>query len=115
MHVPLLDLTQQYTGSLRDEIEQAIREVCVSQQFVLGPRVTELEERVAEYSHAMTTTFVPFSRASVSQCASGILVVIQFIPQTTSVLQCSTACRSNSTVCCPVAIGCPGGRSVCQE
>jgi dTDP-4-amino-4,6-dideoxygalactose transaminase len=52
MHVPLLDLTQQYSGSLRQEIEQGIREVCESQQFVLGPRVTELEERVAEYSHA---------------------------------------------------------------
>jgi dTDP-4-amino-4,6-dideoxygalactose transaminase len=50
MHVPLLDLSQQYCGSLRDEIEQAIREVCDSQQFVLGPRVSELEERVAEYS-----------------------------------------------------------------
>ena len=70
---------------------------------------------VAEYSQAITTTRVPFSRASVSQCASGILVVIQFMPQTTSVLQCSTADRSNSTVCWPVTIGWPGGRSVCQE
>ena len=39
---------------------------------------------VAEYSQAITTTRVPFSRASVSQCASGILVVIQFMPQTTT-------------------------------
>src|SRR5690606_19626769 len=30
----------------------AIREVCDSQQFVLGPRVRALEEQVAEYSHA---------------------------------------------------------------
>jgi dTDP-4-amino-4,6-dideoxygalactose transaminase len=50
MHVPLLDLSQQYRGSLREEIEQAIREVCDSQQFVLGPRVAELEQRVADYS-----------------------------------------------------------------
>ncbi len=70
---------------------------------------------VAEYSQAMTTTRVPFSRASVSQCESGILVVIQFMPQTTRVLQYSTAERSNSTVCWPVTMGWPGGRSVCQE
>lgn len=70
---------------------------------------------VDEYSQAMTTTFVPLRRASVSQWASGIFVEIQFMPQTTTVLACSTALRSNSTVCCPVTIGCPGGRSVCQE
>ncbi len=70
---------------------------------------------VAEYSQAITTTRTPFKRASVSQWASGIFVVIQFMPQTTTVLACSTADRSNSTVCCPVTIGCPGGRSVCQE
>jgi hypothetical protein len=72
-------------------------------------------DAVAEYSQAMTTTLTPLRRASVSQCASGILVQIQFMPQTTAVLQCSTADRSNSTVCWPVTIGCPGGRSVCQE
>ena len=70
---------------------------------------------VAEYSQAMTTMRVPLRRASVSQCASGILVQIQFIPQTTTVFACSTADRSNSTVCWPVTIGCPGGRSVCHE
>ena len=70
---------------------------------------------VAEYSQSMTTILVPLSLASVSQCASGIFVVIQFIPHTTTVRACSTALRSNSTVCCPVTIGCPGGRSVCHE
>ena len=70
---------------------------------------------VAEYSAAITTTRVPLSRASVSQCESGIFVAIQFIPQTTTVFACSTALRSNSTVCCPVTIGWPGGRSVCHE
>ena len=38
MRVPLLDLRAQY-APLRARIEQAIREVCDSQQFVLGPRV----------------------------------------------------------------------------
>jgi dTDP-4-amino-4,6-dideoxygalactose transaminase len=51
MQVPLLDLRAQY-APLRAQVEQAIREVCDSQQFVLGPRVTELEQRIAEYSQA---------------------------------------------------------------
>jgi dTDP-4-amino-4,6-dideoxygalactose transaminase len=49
--VPLLDLKAQY-APLRDEIEAAIREVCDSQYFVMGPKVTELEEKIAKYSHA---------------------------------------------------------------
>jgi dTDP-4-amino-4,6-dideoxygalactose transaminase len=48
MQVPLLDLKGQY-APLRAKIEQAIREVCDEQRFVLGPRVAELEESVAEY------------------------------------------------------------------
>ena len=35
-NVPLLDLKAQY-APLRDEIEAAIREVCDSQYFVMGP------------------------------------------------------------------------------
>jgi dTDP-4-amino-4,6-dideoxygalactose transaminase len=50
MQVPLLDLKGQYRP-LRAEIEAAIREVCDEQRFVLGPRVAELEAKVAEYSH----------------------------------------------------------------
>jgi dTDP-4-amino-4,6-dideoxygalactose transaminase len=48
MQVPLLDLKGQY-APLRAEIEAAIKEVCDEQRFVLGPRVAELEARVAEY------------------------------------------------------------------
>jgi dTDP-4-amino-4,6-dideoxygalactose transaminase len=51
MRVPLLDLKAQY-APLRGAIEQAIREVCDSQQFVLGPRVASLEQRIASYSRA---------------------------------------------------------------
>lgn len=47
--VPLLDLKAQY-APIRNEIEAAIREVCESQHFVMGPKVTELEARIAEYS-----------------------------------------------------------------
>jgi len=49
--VPLLDLRAQY-DSIRDEIQSAILEVCESQHFVLGPRVIELENAVAEYSNS---------------------------------------------------------------
>jgi len=49
MQVPLLDLKGQY-APLRTEIEAAIREVCDEQRFVLGPRVAELEAKLAEYS-----------------------------------------------------------------
>ncbi len=50
MQVPLLDLKGQY-APLRAAIETAIREVCDSQRFILGPRVAELERQVAAYSH----------------------------------------------------------------
>ncbi len=49
MQVPLLDLKGQY-APLRAKIEKAIREVCDEQRFVLGPRVAELEAKVAAYS-----------------------------------------------------------------
>jgi dTDP-4-amino-4,6-dideoxygalactose transaminase len=46
--VPLLDLQAQY-ASIRAEVDRAIREVVESQQFILGPRVRELEEALAAY------------------------------------------------------------------
>ncbi len=46
--VPLLDLRAQY-ATLKDEIMAATREVYESQQFILGPKVKELEEKIAEY------------------------------------------------------------------
>ncbi|PYN37871.1 MAG: transcriptional regulator [Candidatus Rokuibacteriota bacterium] len=49
MAVPLLDLQAQYRA-IEPEVMDALREVCARQQFILGPRVTELEERIAEYS-----------------------------------------------------------------
>lgn len=48
MKVPLLDLKIQYQ-SIKDEIEEATREVFESQQFILGPKVSELEELIADY------------------------------------------------------------------
>ncbi|MGH8218242.1 MAG: DegT/DnrJ/EryC1/StrS family aminotransferase [Steroidobacteraceae bacterium] len=49
MEVPLLDLKLQYQV-LRGEIEAAIKEVCASQAFILGPAVKALERQIAAYS-----------------------------------------------------------------
>jgi dTDP-4-amino-4,6-dideoxygalactose transaminase len=46
--IPVLDLKAQYK-SIKDEIDAAIAEVLESTQFVLGPTVRDLEERVASH------------------------------------------------------------------
>jgi dTDP-4-amino-4,6-dideoxygalactose transaminase len=46
--VPLLDLKLQYE-QIRREVEPMLREVCDSQYFVLGPKVVELESKIASY------------------------------------------------------------------
>ena len=48
MKVPLLDLKRQFEG-IKDEIMAATEEVYQSQQFILGPKVVELEDNVATY------------------------------------------------------------------
>jgi len=51
MHVPLLDLKAQY-ASIKDEIRTALDEVLDSQLFILGPKVEELEKKIAGYCRA---------------------------------------------------------------
>src|SRR5262249_31561690 len=51
MQVPLLDLKAQY-ATIRDEVREAIDEVCDEEQFVLGTHVEELEKRIAAYSNS---------------------------------------------------------------
>jgi dTDP-4-amino-4,6-dideoxygalactose transaminase len=51
MKVALLDLKAQYR-EIRSDVERVIAEVCESQNFVMGPQVTELEKQVAAYSQA---------------------------------------------------------------
>jgi dTDP-4-amino-4,6-dideoxygalactose transaminase len=48
MRIPLLDLKAQYS-SIKNELETAVKEVLESNQFILGPRVQELEKAIAEY------------------------------------------------------------------
>lgn len=48
MKVPLLDLKRQYE-MIKDEIIEVTGEVFGSQQFILGPKVDELERSVARY------------------------------------------------------------------
>jgi dTDP-4-amino-4,6-dideoxygalactose transaminase len=49
--VPLLDLKAQY-APIREAIREAIDRVCDSQHFILGPEVSRLEEKVAEFCGA---------------------------------------------------------------
>ncbi len=51
MKVKLLDLTAQYE-TIRDEVMEAVTDVFESQYFILGPKVAELEERIARYCQA---------------------------------------------------------------
>ena len=51
MKVPLLDLQPQ-TDFFRDQIIKEITEVVDSTRYILGPKVTQLEQEVAEYSGA---------------------------------------------------------------
>ena len=48
MKVPLLDLRPQHR-SLRGELLTAVESVIDSQQFVLGPQVNAVEQRIADY------------------------------------------------------------------
>ena len=50
MKVPLLDLKKQFE-KIRDEIMSTTEEIFDAQHFILGPKVEELEKRIAEYSH----------------------------------------------------------------
>src|SRR5437773_7216249 len=48
MQVPLLDLKAQY-AQIRSEIMSAIEAVCEEQGFILGKRVADFEQAVADY------------------------------------------------------------------
>jgi dTDP-4-amino-4,6-dideoxygalactose transaminase len=49
--VPLLDLHREY-APIRNDVLNAITEVVDSTQFIMGPKITELEEKIAAYTGA---------------------------------------------------------------
>jgi len=49
MNVPLLDLKAQYE-TIKKEVLEATMEVYESQRFILGPKVEELEKKIADYT-----------------------------------------------------------------
>ena len=49
MQVPLLDLKAQY-ASIKNEILTTVTEVIESQRCIGGPKVSELEEKIASIS-----------------------------------------------------------------
>jgi dTDP-4-amino-4,6-dideoxygalactose transaminase len=51
MHVPLLDLSQQYSA-LAEPMRAEIDEVLATQNFILGPKVEAFEKAIAEYCHS---------------------------------------------------------------
>ena len=51
MRVPLLDLQAQY-APLREELNEAVRRVMDSQQFIMGPDVAALESEIVRYTGA---------------------------------------------------------------
>ncbi len=58
MQVPLLDLNAQL-DPIRDEIKTVVNEVIDSTRYIMGPKVTALEEAIADYcgtSHAIGVT-----------------------------------------------------------
>jgi dTDP-4-amino-4,6-dideoxygalactose transaminase len=57
VNVPLLDLKAQYQA-IRDEIDPVVAEVFETQYFILGPKVTECEQAVADYSGCPTAVGV---------------------------------------------------------
>src|SRR6266550_2563442 len=49
MKVPLLDLKAQYS-TIKAEVDAAMAEVMESQHFILGPKVEQCEQAIAQYS-----------------------------------------------------------------
>lgn len=49
MKIPLLDLKAQYV-TIEQDIQRMVGEICAEQAFILGTKVQELEQKIAEYT-----------------------------------------------------------------
>ena len=57
MKVPLLDLKAQLKP-IKKEVKNAVNEVVDSTQYIMGPKIEELETKIAEYAGAKYATGV---------------------------------------------------------
>lgn len=73
MPIPPLDLRAQYAG-IRDAVRRALDEVCDAQALILGPKVAELEARIAAYTGAAGACGVSSGSDALLMClmAAGI-------------------------------------------
>jgi dTDP-4-amino-4,6-dideoxygalactose transaminase len=75
MRIPLLDLSDQYT-SLADPIRQELDEIFRTQDFILGPKVEEFEQALADYCGAKHAIGV----SSGTDALLAVLMALEFGP-----------------------------------
>jgi dTDP-4-amino-4,6-dideoxygalactose transaminase len=71
MAVPLLDLRAQF-ATIEKEVREQIDDVLDTQRFILGPKVAELEEKIAAYCQ------VPYA-IGVASCSDALLISLMAI------------------------------------
>ena len=97
MRVPLLDLSEQYR-TLHDPILSEIEEVLGSQRFILGPKVQEFEQVIAEFCHA------PFA-IGVSSGTDALLAIMMALGIGPGDAVITTAYTFFATAACVVRLG----------
>jgi dTDP-4-amino-4,6-dideoxygalactose transaminase len=71
MQVPLLDLKSQY-ASIKDEVLGAVSEVLESQRCIGGPKVAELEEKIAAISECKFAVGVSSGTDAILNCLTSL-------------------------------------------
>jgi dTDP-4-amino-4,6-dideoxygalactose transaminase len=96
MKIPLVDLKAQY-NSIKDEIDEAIRNVIENTQFILGPEVKALETEIAGYCQTKYAVGVASGtdalQLALLACGVGpgdevITTPFTFIATTETIIQC---------------------------
>jgi len=97
MRVPLLDLSEQYRA-LAQPIRAEIEQVLSTQRFILGPKVKEFEQAIAEFSHA------PFA-IGVSSGTDALLAILMALGIGPEDAVITTAYTFFATAGCVVRVG----------